>query len=79
MSNVIKRLPIGTRIEVVDTTNLTVELGVRGTLGWSWTGGTQFMVTLDGGSLIRGLPVDQCDIIIDGKGIALGKKSHGKD
>ncbi len=78
MSNVIKRLPVGTRIEIVDATNLRLEVGHRATLTWAWTGGNQFTVAIDG---LKGdccLPVEQCAIIIDGKGIALGKKCHGR-
>ncbi len=78
MSGVIKRLPVGTRVEIIDNTNLTLEVGRRATLTWAWTDSDQFTVAIDD---LKGdccLPVDQCTIIIDGKGIALGKKYHGR-
>lgn len=68
-------LPVGTRIQVIDTTNLRVQLGERATLSWAYQpDDLSFWCRLDDDHMDTCLPVEQCEVIIDGKGVALGKK-----
>jgi len=64
-------LPKGLRLELVDNTDLTVEVGHKMTIVWeneildteSFTTGV--MVLLDGDSMTSMIPFSQCKIITD--------------